>query len=59
MTALFENVAEALDEDVSRAEHISQLSDLLRVLYRLIERVVEVVGNEDRKVRVLTFKLFV
>lgn len=54
-----EDIAVALDENVSRAEHICQLADLLCVFDRLVERLIEVVGAEYREVRVVALELFV
>ena len=39
-----QNIAVALHQNVSRAQHVRQLAHLLRVFDRLIERLVEVVG---------------
>ena len=46
------DVAEALDEDVTGSEHIREFADFLGVGYGLVERLVEVVGAEDREVGV-------
>ena len=54
-----EDIAVALDENVSRAEHICQLADLLRVFNGLIERLIEIVGAEYGEVRVVALELLV
>ena len=54
-----ENIAVALDENVSRAEHICQLADLLRVFNGLIERLIEVVRAEYGEVCVIALELLV
>ena len=54
-----EDIAEALDEDMTRSEHIGQLSDLLRVFDRLIERHIEVVRAKDCKIGIVGFQLLI
>ena len=54
-----ENVAEALNENVSRAQHIAKLAHLFCVLNGLIEGVVEVVRHQNGKVCVVGFELLV
>lgn len=54
-----EDIAVALDENMSRAEHVCQLADLLCVFDRLVERLIEVVGAEYREIRVVALELFV
>ena len=54
-----EDIAVALDENMSRAEHVCQLADLLCVFDWLVERLIEVVGAEYREVRVVALELFV
>ena len=54
-----ENIAVALNEYVTRAEHVCQLADLLSVGYRLIERLVKVVRYEYCKVCVVGLEVLV
>lgn len=54
-----ENIAETLDENMSRTQHIGQLADLLSVGYRLIERLVKVVRYEYCKVCVVGLEVLV
>ena len=44
---------------MTRREHIRQFADLLGICDRLIERVIEIMRNEDCEVRVVGFQFFV
>ncbi len=52
-------ITEALNEDVTRTEHVCQLADLLSVSDRLIERVRKVMRAKNGKVCVVTFELLI
>ena len=54
-----ENIAEALNEDVSVRKHVCELANLLSIGYRLIEGNGEIVGAEDGKIGVVALQLLI
>ena len=47
-----ENIAKALHQNMSGAQHIGQLAHLLGISYRLVKRLIEIMGTKNGQIGV-------